>query len=296
MPARVPASSQNGLPFAVVCYIIWGLLPLYLRQVHDVPALEFVGWRTLFTLPVCLVLILALRQAHALRATLRQPKTLLWLAASATLIFGNWLTYVIAIQQGHVFASSLGYYINPLINVLLGTMFLGERLGRAQWVAVGLAALGVAILASGAGATLGISMALAITFSLYGLVRKQVAVAPLPGLAIETAILTLPAIALVWFGHGPEGVTLNAWNTHSMLVACAGIVTAVPLVLFAYAAQRMDYSLLGFVQFIAPTIVFFLGLFLFHEALRPVQLGCFVLIWLALAVFCWDLWQKRKAA
>ena len=308
MPSPEAASpapaSQNGMPFAIAAYFAWGLLPLYLRQVHDVPPAEFVGWRTLFTLPVCAVIIMATRQGSALIAALTNRRALAMLALSSLMICANWLTYVLAIQAGHIFAASLGYYINPLVNVLLGTAFLGERLSRAQWIAVGLAAAGVAILAAGAGQTLGISLALAGTFSAYGLLRKLVAVAALPGLSIEAGLLTIPAIGLIAFGHGPAGIAIGHATGHaaghSLLIAASGIVTAVPLLLFAHAARRMDYSTLGFVQFIAPTIVFFLGLFLFHEPLQPVQLACFVLIWTALAVFCWDLWrrgqQRRLAA
>ncbi len=289
-----PPPSQNGMPYAIAAYLVWGLLPLYLRLVHDVPPAEFVGWRTLFTLPVCALIIIAMRQGPALATALTNPRVLGTLALTSVLIGANWLTYVLAIQAGHLFAASLGYYINPLVNVLLGTVFLGERLSRAQWVAVGLAGVGVAILAAGAGQTLGISVALAGTFAAYGLLRKLVAVAPLPGLSIEAGLLAIPAIGLVTWGHGPAGIAIGHDTGHSLLIAASGVVTAVPLLLFAHAARRMNYSTLGFVQFLAPTIVFLLGLFLFHEPLHPVQLACFVLIWTALGVFCWDLWRRGR--
>ena len=292
--SRPTPPSQTGMPYAIAAYLVWGLLPLYLRLVHDVPPAEFVGWRTLFTLPVCAIVIIAMRQGPALVTALTTPRVLGTLALTSVLIGANWLTYVLAIQAGHIFAASLGYYINPLANVLLGTMFLGERLSRAQWVAVGLAGVGVAILAAGAGQTLGISLALAGTFAAYGLLRKLVAVAPLPGLSIEAGLLAIPAIGLVGWGHGPAGIALGHDTGHDLLIAASGVVTAVPLLLFAHAARRMDYSTLGFVQFLAPTIVFFLGLFLFHEPLHPVQLACFVLIWTALGVFCWDLWRRGR--
>ena len=285
----------NGMPYALAAYTLWGLLPLYLRLVHDVPPLEFVGWRTLFSIPVCAVIILATRQGPALVSVLIQPRRLGTLAASALLIGANWTVYVLIIQSGHIFAASLGYYINPLMNVLVGTLFLGERLTRAQWLAVGLAALGVGILAMGATQTLGWSLALAATFAAYGLVRKKAAVAALPGLTVETLLLAIPAVGMIAFGHAPDGIALGRSTGHDALIACAGIATAIPLLLFATAAQRMDYSLLGFVQFIAPTLVFLQGLLLFHEPLQPVQLASFVLIWIALGVFSWDLWRRRKA-
>jgi len=285
---------NNGMAYAIAAYLIWGLLPLYLRQVHDVPPFEFVGWRTLFTLPACALAIIVLRQGAALRAALEDRRKVLALAASALLIGANWTTYVVMIQRGHIFAASLGYYINPLMNVVLGTLLLGEKLNRAQWAAVGLAAAGVIILATGAAETLGWSLGLAATFSGYGLVRKKAPVPALPGLSIEAGLLALPAVAMITLGHGPEGITLgHGRGWHDMLVALSGVVTAVPLVLFAMAAQRMNYSILGFVQFLAPTLVFFQGLLLFHEPLQSAQLGAFVLIWAALVVFSWDMWRRR---
>lgn len=289
-----PETRNDGMPYAIAAYLIWGLLPLYLRQVHDVPPFEFVGWRTLFTLPACALAIIVLRQGAALRAALGEPRKVMALAASALLIGGNWTTYVVMIQQGHIFAASLGYYINPLMNVVLGTFLLNEKLNRAQWVAVALAAVGVVILASDAAETLGWSLALAATFSGYGLVRKKAPVPALPGLAIEAGLLAIPAVAMIALGHGPLGITLGQGRpVHDGLVAMSGVVTAVPLVLFAMAAQRMNYSILGFVQFLAPTLVFFEGLLLFHEPLQSAQLGAFILIWAALAVFSWDMWRRR---
>ena len=284
----------SGMPYALAAYFLWGLLPLYLRLLHDVPPLEFVGWRTLFSIPVCALILLATRQAPALISALTTPRTLAALTASALLICANWTTYVLIVQSGHLFAASLGYYINPLLNVLVGTLFLGERLSRAQWIAVALAALGVGILALGAIQTLGWSLALAASFSAYGLVRKKAPVAALPGLTAETLILALPAVGLIALGHAPGGIALGQSTPHDLLLAAAGIATAIPLLLFATAAQRMDYSLLGFVQYLAPTLVFLQGLFLFHEPLNRVQLASFILIWAALAVFSWDLWHRRK--
>lgn len=289
-----PETRNDGMPYAIAAYLIWGLLPLYLRQVHDVPPFEFVGWRTLFTLPACALAIVVLRQGAALRAALDDRRKVMALTASALLIGANWTTYVVMIQQGHIFAASLGYYINPLMNVVLGTFLLNEKLNRAQWVAVALAAVGVVILASGAAETLGWSLALAATFSGYGLVRKKAPVAALPGLSIEAGILALPGVAMIALGHGPLGITLGQGRpVHDTLVAMSGVITAVPLVLFAMAAQRMNYSILGFVQFLAPTLVFFQGLLLFHEPLQSAQLASFVLIWAALAVFSWDMWRRR---
>lgn len=293
MPTSTPRN--GGVPLALGAFLMWGVLPIYLRQVHDVPALEFVGWRVAFSLPLCLVLLVALRQTGQFMAALRDRRVLAYLAGSAVLIGCNWTVYVVIVQQGHIFAASLGYYINPLMNVLVGTLFLGERLNRAQWLAVGIAALGVVVLAAEALATVGWSLLLATSFAIYGLLRKKAPVAALPGLTVETLVLALPGAVLIALFHAPDGIALGRDTGHDLLIAASGVITAVPLMLFAMAAQRMNYSILGFLQFIVPTMVFLQGLLLFHEPLMPVQLASFVLIWIALGVFSWDLWARSKA-
>lgn len=294
-----PASPRapSGLPMALGAYTVWGLLPLYLLLLRDVPAFEFVGWRVVFTLPLCLLFIRLRGQWQELLTTLRNRRTMLLLLASAALIWTNWLIYIAAVQNGHVLASSLGYYINPLINVLFGTLFLHERLSRKQWAAVLLAALGVSLLAWNARDMLWISLTLAVSFSGYGLVRKLTPVGSLPGLTVETMVLLVPALGIIaWHGAGPGEVAVGHELRQSLLIALSGAITAVPLLMFAVAARRMDYSALGFVQFSSPTIVFFLGLFVFGEPLRPVQLACFALIWMAIALFIWDLLARRRAS
>ncbi len=293
MPARLHLS--NGMAYAVAAYLIWGLLPLYLLLVHAVPPAEFVAWRILFTVPVCLAIVTLRRQWADVSAALRRPAVVGALLASALLIGGNWLVYVYAVNAGHVLAASLGYYINPLVNVLLGTVFLGEKLRRRQWLAVGIAAAGVALLAWGARDMLSISLTLAGSFALYGLVRKLAPVGSLPGLTIETALLALPAAGyLAFLAQGGAALHFGRDTGLSLVIAGSGVATAVPLLLFALAARRMDYSSLGFVQFLAPTIAFVLGLTVFGEPLRPIQLGCFVFIWIAVAVFAWDILAKRR--
>ncbi|MBW8753064.1 MAG: EamA family transporter RarD [Sphingomonadales bacterium] len=293
---RDPASSRpNGLPHALGAYLIWGLLPLYLRLVHNVPPFEFVGWRLIFTLPICLIIVALRRQEREVTMALGNPRTLGLLLTSALLIGGNWLLYISAIQSGQVFATSLGYYINPLMNVLAGTLFLGERLNARQWTAVAIAAAGVSLLAWDAREMLGIALALAVTFCGYGLVRRLAPVASLPGLTIETVLLLVPAIGIViWQAGSHGGTSFGRDVTTDLLLPLSGLLTAVPLLLFATATRRMDYSTLGFVQYLSPTIVFLLGLFVFHEPLRQVQLACFVLIWAAAALFVWDLLSRRR--
>lgn len=295
MPASFPAHRSGGLPLAIGAYLIWGLMPVYLRLVADVPPVELVGWRILFTLPLCLASIALWRQYGELRAAFANRRALLWLAASALIIGFNWTIYLVAIVEGQIFAASLGYYINPLLNVLIGTAWLGERLDRRQWIAVGLAAAGVALLAWEAREMLVYSLAIGGTFSLYGLIRKLAPVESLPGLTVESLLLTPAALGIVgWAMLAPGGGSFGQDVPSSLMIALSGPMTAVPLLLFALAARRMDYSALGFVQFLAPTMVFFEGLLLYGEPLHPVQLACFTLIWSAIAVFVWDLMAKRR--
>lgn len=283
------------MPYALAAYGLWGLFPLYLMLVKPIPPLELVGWRVLCTVPVCLLIVSFRRQWSDLFAALFDRRILPWLCLSSLLIGLNWTLYLFAVLEGHVYAASLGYYINPLINVLIGTLFLGETLSRAQWVAVALAAFGVAILAAGALTTLWISVVLAISFAVYGVVRRTLPVGSLPGLTIESFVLTPPALGILFsIALSPQGIALGSDLPVDIVVGFSGLVTAVPLLMFAIAARRMDYSTLGFVQFIAPTTVFILGLTVFHEPLQPAQLWSFIFIWIAIAVFAWDLLRKRR--
>lgn len=296
--AAAPQSPErsSGLLPAVGAYLMWGFLPLYLLLVRSVPPVEFVGWRIIWTLPLCLAILALRRQLPELRAALTRPRSLLALIASAALIGINWFVYIWAIMAGEVYATSIGYYLNPLLNVLLGTLLLGERLSRWQWLAVAIAAAAVALLAAGAATSLWISLSLSLTFALYGLVRKQVAVGALAGLTIESTLLAIPAAAVVgWYALSPTGSAFGHDWWMSSLIIFSGVATAVPLLLFAIAARRMDYSTLGFIQYLAPTIVFFLGLTVFRQPLAPAKLASFVLIWLAVAIFVADLWRRRRA-
>lgn len=288
---------RRGLVAAVCAYICWGLLPLYFKALHAVPPLELVGWRVVFTLPVCIAIVMSRGQFPELRAAFANRQALGLMALSALLIGSNWLIYVIAINSGHVLATSLGYYINPLINVLLGTVFLGERLSRVQWGAVMLAGVGIALLLAGAVDTLAVALSLAFTFAFYGFVRKQAPVGAVPGLTIETTVLLLPAIAIVTLAAGSPGgssLALGGWTTP--LIIASGLATAVPLLLFAVAARSLPLSTLGFVQFIAPTISFTLGLTVFGESLDTTRLASFAVIWAAIALYSWDMGKQARAA
>ncbi|MEO6387008.1 MAG: EamA family transporter RarD [Croceibacterium sp.] len=286
-----PTSPQkSGLPFALGAHAVWGSMPLYLQLVHQVPALEYVAWRIIFTLPLCLAALAWQGSWGELRAILRNPRTVLTLLASAALIGINWFLYVWAIASGHVYAASLGYYILPLAMMLLGMVVLGETLTRRQWGAVALAGIGVTALAIGALTTLWVSLSMAVTFGLYGLLRKTVAAGPLTGLTVESLLLLLPAAGVaVWYAASPQGSSFGRDAVETAAIVGGGPMTAVPLIWFAIAARRMPYTVIGFLQFASPTVVFLMGLFVFGEDLRPAQLACFVMIWAAAGLFTWDM-------
>ena len=295
-PAAPAGSDQGGLPYALAAYGIWGFVPLFFKLLSSVPPVEVLAQRIIWSLPLCFLIMLFRKQIGEYLAALKDWRTLRLLIASAVLIAVNWLVYIFSIFTDHVLAASLGYYLNPLVNVMLGMIFLGERLSRLQLAAVVIAGVGVAILLAGALDTLWISLTLAFSFGIYGLLRKIAPVGSLPGLAIETTVLLIPSLAVaafyLWAGDG-RGFGAN--GSISLLLMAGGIVTAVPLLLFATAARRMSYAALGFVQYLAPTVQFLLGLFVFGEPLKPVQLACFLLIWVSIAVFSFDMWRKMRA-
>lgn len=281
---------------AIGAHLFWGLMPLYLVLVKSVPAFELVGWRVIFSLPLCLLFIVLLKQKAELAAAFGRWPVLRALLLSALLLGANWLIYVAAIQAGHVYAASFGYYIAPLMQVLAGTLFLGERLSNRQWAAVALSALGVALLGWGPFDMFWISLTLAFTWSAYGLVRKLVPVGALPGLTVETLVLApIGAGIVAWYGFQPAGSSFGHDLGFSALIAVSAVFTAVPLTLFAMAARRMDLSTLGMIQFSSPTLVFLLGITYFGLPLEPLQLASFAIIWMAIALFLWDLFARQRA-
>jgi len=295
--APAPAGShEGGLPYALAAYGIWGFAPLFFKLLSSVPPVEVLAQRIVWSLPLCFLIMAFRRQIGEYLAVLRDWKVLRLLFASSVLIAVNWLVYIYAIFTDHVLAASLGYYLNPLVNVMLGMVFLGERLSRMQMLAVVIAGVGVAILLAGALDTLWISLTLAFTFGIYGLLRKIAPVGSLPGLSVETTVLLLPSLAVAgYYLAVGDGRGFGSENSISLLLMAGGVVTAVPLLLFATAARRMSYAALGFVQYMAPTIQFLLSLFIFNEPLKPVQLACFLLIWVSIAVFSFDMWRKMRA-
>ncbi|GAA0275365.1 EamA family transporter RarD [Alteraurantiacibacter aestuarii] len=287
----------SALAYALGAHAVWGSMPLYLILVQTVPSLEFVAWRLVFTLPLCFAILLWRAGGEELRAVLRDRRTVLTLLGSSAMIGINWFLYVWAIQHGHVYAASLGYYILPLNMMLLGMVFLKEKLTGRQWAAVILAAIGVTALAAGALTTLWLSLSMAMTFGIYGLLRKTVKAGPLVGLTVESMILMPVALGIVgWYWASPQGPALAQGTGVALAVAGSGPMTAIPLLMFATAARRMPYTVIGFLQFTSPTIVFLMGLFVFGEDLKPAQLACFVMIWAAAALFTWELFRPKPKA
>ena len=294
---RLASPEKSGLPYALGAHAFWGSMPLYLLLVQSVDPLEFIAWRVVFTLPLCVLFLAVTRGWTELRAVLRDRRAVLTLAASAAMVGVNWWLYVWAIHNGHIYAASLGYYILPLMMMLLGLVVLGEKLTRLQWWAVALAGVGVGVLAVGALTTMWLSLSMAVTFGLYGLLRKTVKAGPLAGLTVETLVLmpvALGIVAMQW--TTPEGPALaRGWDL-ALAVAWSGPMTAVPLMWFATAARRLPYTVMGFLQFSSPTIVFLLGLTVFGEKLKLAQLACYVLIWAAAALFTWELLRGHKTS
>ncbi|HUL18253.1 MAG TPA: EamA family transporter RarD [Steroidobacteraceae bacterium] len=293
-----PQRAGRGLACGAAGFTIWGLFPLYLHALRTVPAPQVIGHRIVWSCAFILAWMLARGELRGLAAIFTQPPLLARLLLSALLISTNWLVYVWGVDHGHIVEGSLGYYINPLINVVLGIFVLRERLNPVQWTAVALAALAVAYLTYEAGRPPWIALTLAFSFSLYGLVRKVISVEALPGLATETVLL-LPAAAayLLWCAASGSGAFAHAGASTTALLLGLGPVTAVPLFLFAYAARRLRYSTVGILQYIGPSLQLGIGVLIYHEAFDGARAVGFVLIWLALAIYAADgVWRSRAPA
>ncbi len=287
--------SSKGIVYAALAYAAWGLFPLYFKLLSAVPALEVVAHRTLWCGVFMVLLLLALQRWAWLGPVLRSPRILAAFAVSALLLSLNWLTYVWAVQSNHVLDASLGYFINPLVNVALGYAVLRERPRPLQWLAVGLAALGVVWLTVQTGRLPWVALVLAASFGVYGLLRKIASLGALEGLALETMMLTPAAlIALTWWSQQGQGA-LAAGDTGLLgLLLLAGPLTALPLLLFAAGARRIPMTTLGLLQYISPSLQFMLGVWLYREPLEGGRLLGFALIWAALACYSLEGWWRSR--
>jgi chloramphenicol-sensitive protein RarD len=288
-------SSRNGALSAISAYVLWGFAPLYFKLLTDIAAGEILMHRVIWSSVILLVMIIAMRKWSQLVAVFKHPKLVFHLSLSASFLAVNWFLFIWAVNNDHLLDASLGYYINPLFNVVLGMLFFQERLRRNQLIAVGLAFIGVLIQLVALGTLPLISIVLAATFGIYGLIRKKLAVNSFVGLFIES-LLMLPLAVIYWcyfINSSTSNMMLNSSNLNVILIM-AGIVTTAPLLFFTAAAKRLTLSTLGFFQYLGPSIMFILATFYYQETLQTAELMTFIFIWGALAIYSLDSLKKRN--
>ncbi|MEU6058564.1 EamA family transporter RarD [Streptomyces sp. NPDC047097] len=275
--------------YGLGAYGMWGLVPLFWPLLKPAGAVEILAHRMVWSLVAVGLALLAVRRWGWIPELLRQPRKLGLITIAATVITINWGIYIWSVNSGHVVEASLGYFINPLVTIALGVLLLKERLRRAQWVAVGTGFAAVVVLAIGYGRPPWISLCLAVSFAVYGLVKKKVNLGGLESLAAETTVQFLPALGyLLWLGAQGSSTFGTSGAGHAALLAATGVVTAIPLVFFGAAAIRVPLSTLGLLQYLAPVFQFLLGVAYFHEAMPPERWAGFALVWLALSILTWD--------
>jgi chloramphenicol-sensitive protein RarD len=291
------AESRRGITLGVAAYALWGLFPLYWPLLEPAGAVEILAHRIFWSLIVMAVLVVAARRTAQFRANLRNPRVRNLLTLAAVLVTCNWGTYIWGVNHKHVVETSLGYFINPLVTVLMGVLILGERLRRWQWIALGLATAAVVALTVEYGQPPWIALILAFSFGSYGLCKKKANVGAVESLAFETTVLAPFALAYIVFltATGASHFT-NSGAGHAALLVGTGIVTAVPLICFGGAATRLSMTMLGMLQYLAPVIQFLLGVFALHEPMPPMRWVGFVLVWLALAMFSAESYLHRREA
>ncbi|MGY1635751.1 EamA family transporter RarD [Geodermatophilus sp. SYSU D00742] len=287
---------RTGVAAGLAAYGMWGLFPLYFPLLEPAGGLEIVAHRVLWSLLFVGGLLTVVRRWSHVRAAVTDRRTLLVLFGAALLIAVNWLVFVIAVNSGHVVETSLGYFINPLVSVLLGVVVFSERLRPLQWTAVGIAAVAVVVLTVDYGRPPWIALALAVSFGLYGLMKKVVRVEAAPGLFVETALVAVPAAVVLAVLHAQgEGTAGTAGTGHLLLLLSSGIATAVPLLLFAAATRRIPLSTVGLLQYVTPLMQLAIGVFVNHEPMPAARLVGFVIVWVALAVFTADSLRQARA-
>jgi chloramphenicol-sensitive protein RarD len=288
---------RPGLAFGLGAYALWGLFPLYFPLLEPAGGLEIVAHRVVWSLVFVALLLTVIRAWPRVRAAVTDRRALLILVGAAALISVNWLVFVYGVNSGQVVETSLGYFINPLVSVLLGVVVLSERLRPAQWVAVGIAAVAVTVLTVDYGRPPWIALVLAATFGLYGLLKKLVRVDAAPGLLLETAIVVVPALVVLAVLHAQgEGTAGNSGTAHLLLLVGSGVATAVPLLLFAAATSRIPLSTVGLLQYLTPSMQLAIGVFVYDEPMPPLRLVGFAVVWLALAVFTVDTLRAARAS
>jgi chloramphenicol-sensitive protein RarD len=278
-----------GYLFGFSAYVIWGFFPAYFRLLMPASPLEVLAHRIVWSVVFMLLVTTLIRRWKHIRKLITRPAMLGGISIAAVLIGLNWGVYIFAVNAGHIVETALGYFINPLVVIVLGVVFLSERLRLGQWIAVGMGTVAVLVLTADYGRPPWIALILAVSFGLYGFTKKRLGLPPADGLLLESATLALPAVATLGYLAAVGKTTFGSVSTaHTLLIAAAGVLTAIPLLLFAGAANRIPMTSLGMLQYVGPTIQLILGVFLFHEPMPPVRLAGFCLVWLALVIFSWD--------
>ncbi|KPZ53749.1 EamA-like transporter family protein [Pseudoalteromonas sp. P1-13-1a] len=291
---------RKGGIFACLAFLMWGLAPIYFKQIQHVSAFEILTHRVLWSVVFLILVVSVLKYWDRVKRIVVQPKIILMLVLTSSILGFNWGLFIWAVNNNHMLDASLGYYINPLLNVLLGMLFLGERLRKLQGVAVFLAFAGVVLQLVSFGSFPVVAFSLATSFAIYGLLRKKLPVEALPGILLEALIL-LPVALIYWWVMAPtptSDLAVNDWLTNALLIS-AGIITTLPLLCFTGAAKRLQYTTLGFFQYIGPSLMFMLAVVFYDEVFDAERVITFACIWSALAIFTWDSYhqsRKRKKA
>lgn len=300
MPADTPqhqtGDTPKGFAYALMAYGLWGILPLYLKALGHISPFEVLAHRVVWSVPCAALILLATRRVSDLKAAVRSPRTMGMALLTASLITVNWCTYVYAVGSGHAIEGALGYFINPLFSILLGAVLLKEKLSPLQMAAIGLVVVAVCILTWDAGRLPWISLTLTVSWGFYAFFRKTLPVGPNQGFFLEVALLSIPAVPyILWLegtgaGHFTHGTESDMW-----LLAAAGAATAIPLMIYANAAKLLRLSTIAVMQYMTPTIIFLIAVFVFREPMNPVKLSAFVLIWSALALYSYSMLRAYRA-
>ncbi|MBB1480684.1 EamA family transporter RarD [Pseudoalteromonas sp. SG41-2] len=289
---------RKGVILACMAFFMWGLAPIYFKLLQHISAFEILMHRVVWSVLFIVIIVAVMKQWHKVQHVLKHPKLIAMLVITATLLGFNWGLFIWAVNNDHMLDASLGYYINPLLNVLLGMLFLSEKLRKWQALAVALALFGVVIQVISFGSFPVVALSLAGSFAVYGLLRKKLPIESLPGLLLEALIL-LPVALVYWWLMAPSNSSdfvANDWHTNVLLIS-AGVITTLPLLCFTGAAKRLQYTTLGFFQYIGPSLMFVLAVVFYGEVFSPERIVTFACIWSALAIFSWDSYrqsQKRK--
>jgi chloramphenicol-sensitive protein RarD len=280
---------RRGYAYALGAYLCWGFFPIYFKALRPATPVEILAHRVIWSAIFVALILTVVKRWRSVAALLRRPRTLAGISLAAALIAVNWAVYIYGVNSGHVIETSLGYFINPLVSVLFGLLVFGERLRTWQWVALAIGAVAVLVLTVDYGRLPWIALTLAVTFGSYGLIKKRLGVPPADGLFVESTVLALPALGyMAWLTEHGRSTFVELSAGHAILLAVSGVLTAVPLLLFAGAANRIPLTSIGVLQYVTPILQLLCGVVLYHEPMPPAQLLGFGLVWLALIVFTWD--------